>query len=204
MSVELVDENGERVIAFTGRIRNLTRIAELTASIIDMAESGAWRNYRTAVGHEQWLCAEFDYFLIACQLERDDIARVLAWNADSAKLAPLMDREAASERRRDLDAASASWGSPGGETLLIRAKRLGWLNDGGRLAASPIPRRARTRAITGVTVDELARHRRAERIPEARRREIDTLADSISSELADDQERRYFLDRLASKREGVT
>src|SRR5216683_6601299 len=116
MSEKLVDANGERVITFSGRIRNLARIAELTESIIEMAESRAWRDYRTAVGHEQWLDAEFDYFLIACEMQRDDIARVLAWNGESSKLAPLMDREAAPERRRHLDAASARWASHGGET----------------------------------------------------------------------------------------
>lgn len=198
MTDSFVDANGERVIAFTGRIRNLARIAELTASIIEMAESDAWRDYRTAIGREQWLDAEFDYFLIACQMQRDDIARVLAWNSDSSKLAPLMDREAGEGRRRTLEAASEAWGSPGGETLLARARRLGWLGESGRLSASPIPRRARTRASSGVSADELARRRRAARLRADRRREIDALADSVASKFEGILELRYFLDRLAS------
>lgn len=204
MSENLTDANGDQVIAFTGRIRNLARIAELTNSILEMAESGAWRDYRTAVGHERWLDAEFDYFLIACQMQRDDVARVLAWNADSAKLAPLMDRDATPQHRRLLETAAANWTSSGGEALLGRAKRLGWLNDSGRLAASPVPRRARVRAATGLTVDERARRVRAERIPADRRRELNSLAGSIEAQLVDDHERRYLLDRLAAKRDQPT
>lgn len=200
MPEKLTDANGDQVIAFTGRIRNLARIAELTNSILEMAESGAWRDYRTAVGHERWLDAEFDYFLIACQMQRDDVARVLAWNADSAKLAPLMDRDAPPDHRRPLETAAASWTTPGGEALVGRAKRLGWLTDNGRFAESPVPRRARTRAATGLTMDERARLARANRIPAVRRRELDAMAESIAEQLVDDLERRYLLDRLTPRR----
>ena len=50
MTDDLVDANGREVIAFTGRVQNLQRVAELTQSIIVMAESGVWRDYKTAVG----------------------------------------------------------------------------------------------------------------------------------------------------------
>ncbi len=112
MNDDLLDANGKAVATFSGRVRNLARVAELTHSIIDMAESGAWRDYTTAVGRQRWLDAEYDYFLISCQLEREDVARVLAWNAESAKLAPLMDRDAPPEQRRSLDEAASVWTGP--------------------------------------------------------------------------------------------
>lgn len=196
MTDELLDEHGREVIAFTGQVQNLQRVAELTQSIIAMAESGAWRDYKTALGRQTWREAEYDYFLISCQLERDDVARVLAWNADSSKLAPLMDREAPPDKRRLLAAAANEWSSAGMESLLRRAERLGWLRKGGQLAASPVPRRARTVAATGMTSEELARRARAERITADRRRELDELADRLLEAVPDAGERRYVIDRL--------
>lgn len=199
MSDELIDANGREVIAFTGEVQNLQRVAELTHSIIEMAESGAWRDYTTAVGHQRWLDAEYDYFLISCQLERDDVARVLAWNAESAKLAPLMDREAPAEKRRPIETAAAEWSSAGAEPLLRRAERLGWIRSGGQMAASPVPRRARTVAATGMTTEELARRSRAERIPADRRRELDRLAAGVVEAVTDPSERRYVIDRILKR-----
>ncbi len=196
MTDDLVDANGREVIAFTGKVQNLQRVAELTHSIIEMAESGAWHDYTTAVGHQRWLDAEYDYFLISCQLERDDVARVLAWNADSSKLAPLMDRGAPVERRRPLEKAASDWTGTGAEPLLGRAQRLGWLNKGGQLAASPVPRRARLLATTGITPEEHARQARAERIPADRRRVLDGIAADLVESVPDEKERRYVLDRV--------
>lgn len=196
MTDDLVDANGREVISFTGKVQNLQRVAELTQSIIEMAESGAWRDYTTAVGHQSWLDAEYDYFLISCALERDDVARVLAWNADSVKLAPLMDREAPANQRRPLEKAAADWVSTGTEPLLGRAQRLGWLNKGGQLAASPVPRRARVLATTGMTMEEHARRARAERIPADRRRVLDGIAADLAEAVSDAAERRYVIDRV--------
>lgn len=196
MTDDFVDENGREVISFTGKVQNLQRVAELTHSIIEMAESGAWRDYTTAVGHQRWLDAEYDYFLISCALERDDVARVLAWNADSAKLAPLMDREAPGTQRRPLEKAAAEWVSTGTEPLLGRAQRLGWLGKGGQLAASPVPRRARVLATTGMTMDEHARRARADRIPADRRRVLDGIAADLAEAIPDEKERRYVADRV--------
>jgi hypothetical protein len=195
------DDRGRNVVQFSTRLRNAGRLGAYADEIVAMYESDDWREYITAVGREQWLECEFDYFLIACQMQRDDVARVLAWNADSAKLAPLMDRDAPPDHRRPLETAAASWTTPGGEALVGRAKRLGWLADSGRLAESPVPRRARTRAATGLTMDERARLARADRIPAGRRKELDALAQSIAEQVVDDLERRYILDRLTSRRE---
>ena len=196
MTREMVDAHGQEVIAFTGKVQNLQRVAELTQSIIEMAESEAWRDYTTAVGRQRWLDAEYDYFLISCQLERDDVARVLAWNSESAKLAPLMDREAPSDRRRPFEEAAAEWRGAGTEPMLERAKRLGWINSTGRLAASPIPRRARTVASTGMTMEERARRARAEQIQVDRRRLLDGIAADVTRSVRDARERRYVVDRI--------
>jgi hypothetical protein len=193
---DLVDANGREVIAFTGKVQNLQRVAELTHSIIEMAESGAWREYSTAIGHQRWLDAEYDYFLISCQLQRDDVARVLAWNADSAKLAPLMDRDAPSDRRRPFEKAAEEWSAPGTEPLVRRAERLGWLSRSGQMTASPVPKRARAFAATGLTMEERARRTRAERIPADRRHVLDGIAHQLLEEVPQEHERRYVIDRI--------
>jgi hypothetical protein len=195
---EFTDPAGDRVLAFTSKIRNLGRVAELTDAVIDIATSGVWRDYHVATGHETWREAELDYFLIACEMHYADVARVLSWNAQAKELAPLMDKGANSDRRRSLD--EVAWQSPAGESLADRARRLGWVGETG-VIHSPIPQRARAIAKHGVTLDEHAREGRKQRIPAARRRELDRLAKSVLSEVADANERRYLVDRLA--RNGV-
>ncbi len=194
-----MDANGSAVATFTSRVKNLARVAELTHSIIEMADSGAWRRYRTALGDQEWREAEYDYFLIACQLQRDDVARVLAWNSESARLAPLMDRDADASKRRALADAARSWKSPGFGTLVERAREQGWLGPSGRLNASPLPRRARILAAEGITPEERARKARAERISTSRRNQLDVLVADIDAQLRDELEHRYVLDRLADR-----
>lgn len=189
-----VDSNGQRVLTFTGKIRNLGRIAELTDAIIDIAVSGAWRDYHTAIGHEAWRDAELDYFLIACGMRYDDVSRVLAYNKEAKALAPMMDKAAVSDRR-PLEEAAKSWPSPTGETLLDRARNLGWVRDNG-VVASPIPQRAAAVARHGVTFEEHARQERAKRIPAERRRELDAIAATVCGQVTDVQERRYLVERL--------
>lgn len=195
---KLTDQAGDRVLAFTSKIRNLGRVAELTDAVIDIASSGVWRDYHVATGHETWREAELDFFLIACDMHYADVARVLSWNAQAKELAPLMDKSANSGRRRSLD--EVAWQSPAGESLADRAKRLGWLGGTG-VIHSPIPQRARAIAKHGVTLDEHARESRKERIPAARRRELDGLVKRVLGEVADAHERRYLVDLLA--RNGV-
>lgn len=196
-----VDPNGQRVLAFTGKIENLARVAELTDSVVEIAKSGAWRDYQTAVGHENWREAELDYFLIACGLHYDDVSRILAWNKDATELAPMMDRSANSTKRRPLEEAATTWHSPTGETFPERARRLGWLGERDRFK-SPVPERARAKAKHNVTMDEHARHQRAQRIPAERRRELDERAEQIRAEVLDIDERRYLIERLADDRGG--
>lgn len=199
---DVVDANGELVISFTGKVRNLARVAELTNAVVDIATSGAWREYKTAVGRERWRGAELDYFLIACDMQYDDVSRVLAWNARAKELAPMMDADAESEHRRPLEQASEQWHPPTGETLLERARRLGWTRDNGTLRASPIPKRARAQAKYGMTNEEHARRTRPERIPPPRRKALDEIAERLREELADEHERRYIVERLARDASG--
>ena len=139
-----VDANGRKVSAFTGKIQNLARVAELTDAVVDIALSEAWRDYKFATGREKWLEAEFDYFLIANNMRHEDVARVLAYNERAKLVAPLMDREAGPEKRRTLKQAAEEWGRLN-INLTARARELGWLqaNDRDQMGASPVPPRAR-------------------------------------------------------------
>jgi hypothetical protein len=195
---EFTNPAGDRVLAFRSKIRNLGRVAELTDAVIDIATSGVWRDYQMATGHQTWLEAELDYFLIACDMHYADVAKVLSWNAQAKELAPLMDKSANSGRRRSID--EVTWQSPAGESLTERAERLGWMGETG-VVHSPIPQRARAKAKHDMTFEEHARETRRQRIPAARRRALDNLAKHVLGEVADANERRYLIDRLV--RNGV-
>lgn len=199
---ELIDDNGRRVVSFTSQIRNLGRVAELTSAVIDIATSGAWRDYHVATGHEAWRDAELDYFLIACGMHYEDVARILNYNKDAKALAPMMDKAADTEQRRPLDEAAQAWHSPTGQSLVDRAEALGWTSKNGTLRASPIPERARIKARHGVTREELARQERTKRIPAKRRAELDRLVTDVLARLAGEQERQYVVDHLAHDHAG--
>jgi hypothetical protein len=198
MSNSTVDAHGRHVLAFMGRVRNLTRLGELVDSIAEIAASGDWRTYKTAAGTEKWLAAEFDYFLIACDVPFADVTRVLAYNRRGAELASTMDREARARRRRPIEKAAESWPSAGAEGLVERAQRLGWINKRDEIA-SPLPRSAQLVAAKGVTMTELARQNRARQIPAKRRRELDALVRGIMEQTAEPVEVRYVMDRLRDR-----
>src|SRR5262245_40424797 len=126
MAEGFLDDAGELVVRFIGEARNLSRLGELTDEVVGIAESGAWRSYRTALGTQEWLECELDYFLISCDLSHEDVSRVLAYTRKGGDLATMMDHEANSNRRRTLEQASAAWHAPTPETLVERAQRLGW------------------------------------------------------------------------------
>ena len=194
----LVDEAGDQVLRFMSEARNLSRLGELTDEVVAIAQSGAWRRYRTAVGHDEWRECEFDYFLIACDLRHEDVGRVVAYTREGASLAPLMDRDAERRKRRTLDDAATAWHAPVPETLIERAQRLGWtLNETSEhLRAAPLPARVRARQAHGMTKDEHARRTRIRQLPVARRRELDDLVVHMRAEFADDTERLYVIDQL--------
>lgn len=194
-----VDAHGEQVLRFMGEARNLSRIGELTDEVVEIAESGAWRSYRTALGEERWRECELDYFLISCDLRHEDVSRVLAYTRKGSELAGMMNRNANGRRRRSLETAAKAWHAPGPETLIERAQRLGWTRskETEELRAPPLSPRVRGKQEHGVTLEEHARKERASRIPAKRRRELDALARETRKSLADDQEVRYLIDQLA-------
>jgi hypothetical protein len=193
-----VDEAGDQVLRFVSAARNLSRLGELTDEVVAIAQSGAWRRYRTAVGVDEWRECELDYFLIACDLRHEDISRLAAYTREGAALAPLMDRNANSDRRRTLEAAAATWHAPGQESLITRAQRLGWTrSEASRsLRAAPLPPRVRARQAHGMTMDEHAQQTRATRLSLVRRQELDELVGRLRAELSGEIERLYVIDQL--------
>jgi hypothetical protein len=137
MTQRAIDKHGELVSAFVGQVENLGQLGKLTNAVVEIASTGAWREYRTGFGHEVWREAEFDYFLISCGVAFEDAQRVLAWTKQGAALAPLMDREADGSRRRPLDHAARAWRTVGPETLVapprvppLGARPHGWRGAG--------------------------------------------------------------------------
>ena len=55
-----VDESGDQVLRFVSAARNLSRLGELTDEVVSIAQTGAWRRYRTAVGVDEWRECELD------------------------------------------------------------------------------------------------------------------------------------------------
>ena len=122
-----VDDAGAKVVDFMGDVRTLGKLGELSSKIIEMAESGVWRRYRTAVGVDEWLECEFDYFLIGCDLEYDDVYRAIKWHKLGETTRAMMDQDAGPDKRRTLEQAAAAWHAPGPETLVQCAERLHWI-----------------------------------------------------------------------------
>lgn len=193
-----VDEAGDQVLRFVSAARNLSRLGELTDEVVAIAKSGSWRRYRTAVGTDEWRECEFDYFLIACDLQYDDISRIVAYTREGATMAPLMDRNADDDKRRPLEEAAGAWHSPGQETLINRAQRLGWTRSEASqlLRAAPLPPRVRARQTHGISMDEHAQQTRVGRLTSHRRRELDELVRQVRAGLGDDLERLYVIDQL--------
>jgi hypothetical protein len=196
-----VDDSGDIVLKFVSAARNLSRLGELTDEVVSIAKSGAWRKYRTAVGQDEWLECELDYFLIACDLQYDDISRILSYTHEGVMLAQMMDRDATNEQRRSLEDAATEWHAPVPETLIERAQRLGWTRNAksSSLRAAPVPPRARARLTLGETKDEHTRRNRAKRLSPVRRSELDRTVGELRAALKDETERLYIIDRLREK-----
>jgi hypothetical protein len=190
-------DNWRAVSQFMSDLRNVSRLAAYVDTVVDVYESGAWREYTDATGRsDHWREAEFDYFLIACGAQYGEVQRLLTWDrARAVELASAMDSDNPT-RRRPLPEVSDQWTSPVGASLVKLAERQGWTKGNGRLRVAPAPQRARARARTGVTVDEHAREGRANRLEQARREVLDELADVMLAETSDELELRYLIDRL--------
>jgi hypothetical protein len=193
-----VDDAGRKVIDFAASCRTLGKVGELADNIMRMAESGAWRHYRTAVGETAWRACEFDYFLIACDLEYDDVYRAIKWHKLGDTTRAMMDQNAPPKTRRPFEQAAAAYHAAGPETLLARAERLRWITRTGK-PRSPLSDRQRAKqAAGGKTVEQQARERRQQRLTEAQRRELDRLMNELVARL-DDDEIRYLMDGLAKQ-----
>jgi hypothetical protein len=198
-----VDEAGDHVLRFVSAAKNLTKVGELMEEVVGIAESRDWRSYHTAVGENAWRECEFDYFLISCDLQWEDVANVVAWTKAGNTLAPLMDRDAPAKKRRPLEEAAKTYRTASTETLVERAVRLGWTKGGSsELRIPPLPPRARARLAYGITKDERAKQTRVERVGDDRRPVLDVLVGSIEAQLADDLERLYVIDRLRRRGPG--
>jgi hypothetical protein len=152
-------DNSERVRAFAQRMLEARSIALISDLIIDIALSGAWRDYDIDGVPFRWRAAEFDYFLITCGVVYVDVKEVLK-GRDTAPLVPLFDQK--SPEHRPLRVASDALGFlPDGKTLETLAHELGWYTDRGRARKPPLGRRSRARASGG---SREARSREARRM----------------------------------------
>src|SRR5262245_7566903 len=199
MSNALLDDNGERVIHFAADVRTLGKIGELADKIIEIAESRAWRQYRTAVGQHEWLECEFDYFLIDCDLEFEDVYRAIKWEKLGDTTRAMMDQAAQSEKRRSLEEAAAAYVATGPETLVERAGRLGWMKKNGDVHSPLSSRQQAKQKARGKTLEQQVRERREGRLTATRRREIEQLAQRTLADLVSDDERRYLRDVFADQ-----
>jgi hypothetical protein len=193
--MNFMDDNGEKVVHFAADIRTLGKLGELSAKIIAMAESGAWRRYRTAVGTDEWRECEFDYFLIACDVAFDDVDRAIRTHRLGGTTRNMMNPYAEPGQRRDLEDAARAWHAATPETLPDRAARLGWVvKDEQRVPLSK--RQLSELRAGGVSMEDQARDRRSERLSAKQRRELNRRAKSALDGLTED-EGRYLLDAIS-------
>ena len=158
MSASTLTAHGAAVNAFGRHVHNLGRMGDLTAMILEMLHSEAWRRYRTATGTYRWLPGEFDYFLAVHDVDARDLPRLFLTPEKRAELAKAMDRTRVDDPhyRRSLDAAASANGTRHG--LLEKWTTYHWA------PGDPIGPRVRSRIKTGVTFEESARARREVRL----------------------------------------
>ena len=191
--VLLHDANTERVRAFATKMFEAGSITRIADAVVDIATSGAWRDYDIDEHPSHWQAAEFDYFLITCGVKYTDMREVFKGRATAAVLAPMLDQR--DEQHRPLRAASEAWGSPRpGVTLVGLARELGWITDRGRARKPPVGRRSRARA-NGGSREARAREARRQRLGPERCAALEELGAQLAQELTVD-ERRFLADEL--------
>ena len=185
-----LDEAGQRVVSFASSLRNASRLGVYADLLVEMFQSGLWRQYETGLGPERWRAHEFDYFLIAQDARYEDVVRVLSWNTvQAAKVAAAM-MGPPGRTRRTLEQASASWSSGAvlRTTLVDLAQQNGWLKTTGAMKAAPVSKRAVLRVQHGLSGEAHARHTRAQRIPLARRRGLEHQGDTLIAAISNPDE----------------
>jgi hypothetical protein len=198
--VTLLDSNTERVKAFAAKMFEAGSIARIADAVVDIATSGAWRDYDINGHPSHWWAAEFDYFLITCGVKYSDMKEVFKGRANAAVLAPMLDQHD-EQHHRPLKVASDAWGLlpptetyPAGKSLIGLAKELGWVNDRGRSRKPPVGRRSRARAAGG-SREARAREARRLRIGPERCAELMELVAALAEELSTD-ELRFVAEEL--------
>jgi hypothetical protein len=177
--------NNERVREFAARMFEAGSIARIAEAVVDIAVSGAWRDYDIDKHACHWQAAEFDYFLITCGVKYADMVEVFKGRANAAMLAPMLDQH--DPAHRPLKVAAQAWGPcPDGETLITLAKRYGWVTDRGRARKPPVGRRSRARAAGGSREDR-AREARRHRVGPQRCAELEDMATKWAEELTADE-----------------
>lgn len=191
--IELVDAHGKAVLKFSSEARNLSKVRLLHELIFSMYDSGDWREYTNAAGHYRWRECEFDYFLIHCDIKRDDAYGVFAYQRGGHHVAEGIASDDP-RKRRPLEKVSDEVRLAGSETLAARAQRLGWVSDrGGMVPAMPV--RQLVKARTGMTKDEAQRTARREKLGE-RRAVLDQAVAALAKRFSDPAELRYLVDEL--------
>lgn len=191
--------NGVAVATFGTQLHNYTRGAEFSDTILRMYRSGQWRDYRFAHDRVQWRACEFDYFLIANAAPYRDVSRMLAWYRIGTELAPAMDTNAPASKRRPFTEAAAAWPGDTGETLLDRARRLGWTATPTAAPSSPVSHYARVVSREAPPPGTHARHYRTRSVlahlDPARRRALEAEISRLRSRYTI-EELRYVRERL--------
>jgi hypothetical protein len=190
-----LDANGEHVVRFASEAKNLSRLALLHELIFEIYRSDDWRDYTTALGRQRWREAEFDYFLIANDVARDDAYGVFAWNREGTKVAAALMSDDP-KKRRPLDEAAKKYLAPGAEDLRAAAKRLGWVRrDGEGEVLPPLSRHSQEIARDG---DAPKKHRPKHRPATAaeRRSLMDGVIVKLAKRFHDARELRYLIEQL--------
>jgi hypothetical protein len=206
-----LDARGETVVRFMSALRNASRMGTYVETVVAMFASGAWRDYHTAVSHDRWRAHEFDYFLITCEADYHDVARLLTWTRVEtvAAIAVAMTEPFGPHRRR-LDKAAQAWGAPAGVSLFDLAQHHGWLRRGVKtptLLAAPVSSYMRTLAKEAKEAPPAGRGRaefyrtRTLDLPAARRCALDAEAARLRRRYSAD-ELRYLRERLGHRGAG--
>lgn len=190
----------DTISKFVSDMRNASRLAAYVDSVVDVYESKEWRKYSDATGLEyEWRASEFDYFLISCGAEYQDVQRLLTWDrAKSVELARAMESDKPAARR-PVSTIDKTWRSPSGKTLTDLATQQGWARPTGEFRAAPVPKRALAVARHGATNEELAKRNREQTIPANRKKELSALVDELVANCEDSTEARFALDSLQAQ-----
>lgn len=111
------DANGNAVHAFALQMHNLG-YSLMTQTLLNMLQSGVWREFKDGLGIYRFLPGEFDYFLTQWGVRREDIMSGVRDIETKAKLEAAMDERRTGDegyRRRIKDVRREVPSRPGSE-----------------------------------------------------------------------------------------